>query len=126
SSNRSTEHVLGDVRESQAARHNNKNLLHRQRRGCHGQTERAAGRTRFDDNAKDEFQVSNVQGSGATQALENATTFLNVMLSAALRRNAKHEPGFQTSLIVVLTLHRNYPRSFGSLRMTMRRGYWRL
>src|SRR5207249_4141843 len=51
-------HLHRDVCQLQAARHDDKDLLHGQRRRCHGRSEGNRGRTRFDYDAKDPLQVT--------------------------------------------------------------------
>ena len=53
-----TEHLYRNVRQPQAPRHDNEDLLHRQRRRRHGRTEGTLGRTHFDYDAKDEREVT--------------------------------------------------------------------
>src|SRR5205823_13109800 len=53
-----TEHLHRDVCQPQAARYDDKDLPHWQRRGCHGRSEGNRRGMDFDYNAKDKLEVS--------------------------------------------------------------------
>src|SRR5262249_48066214 len=53
-----TEHLHRDVRQPQAARYDDEDLLHRQRRRCHGPSQGNRRRTRYYDNAKNKLEVT--------------------------------------------------------------------
>src|SRR5207248_8941422 len=85
SRHRRAEHLPRNVRQPRAARDENKNLLHRQRRGRGRKTEGTVRRRHFDQVAKGKLEI-NISCSESAYVLEHAATSLNVMLSEALAR----------------------------------------
>ena len=108
--------LLGDVRQPQAARHDNKTYYTGSDVDAMGKPKETGEERISTNDATGKLEVTTFNARERSAAARNPG--LLSVLSTALERNAEHEAKVSNSLIALFAFSRNYLRSFASLRMT--------